>query len=411
MSISMHAVKEASKEKPKRTGKRILMVAPQPWFRPRGTPFSVMHRIRALLSAGHTIDLATYPIGEDIPMPGLRIFRSPRAAFVNDVKIGPSIAKVFLDWKLYWHTRRLLADNEYDILHTHEEAAFFGVGLAKKHKLLHVYDMHSSLPQQLSNFKAYDLGLFRRFFRGQERRVLTTADGVITICQDLADVAVPDCGETPHAMIENTGDDGTVFKEDGPSPRDEFGLTDKWVALYAGTFETYQGLDLLLDAWKLVAQKAPNAHLLMVGGRPGQVEQYRAMANTLGVESSVTFTGTVHPSRIPGYLRATDIIVSPRSRGTNTPLKIYSYLRSGVPLVATDKPTHTQTLTSETAELVAPTPEGFANGILALHDDSEHARRIGDAGAKFATEHFSDEGYVAKVVDLYDRVLQRAGER
>ena len=38
-------------------GSRILMVAPQPFFRPRGTPFSVLHRIRVLSLAGHSIDL------------------------------------------------------------------------------------------------------------------------------------------------------------------------------------------------------------------------------------------------------------------------------------------------------------------------------------------------------------------
>ena len=40
----------------------ILMIAPEPFFEPRGTPFSEYHRIRALIELGHTVDLVTYPV-------------------------------------------------------------------------------------------------------------------------------------------------------------------------------------------------------------------------------------------------------------------------------------------------------------------------------------------------------------
>ncbi len=59
---------------------RILMIAPEPFFEPRGTPFSEYHRIRALTSLGHEVDLVTYPFGHDVAMPGLRVFRSAQAA-------------------------------------------------------------------------------------------------------------------------------------------------------------------------------------------------------------------------------------------------------------------------------------------------------------------------------------------
>ena len=76
---------------------RILMIAPEPFFEPRGTPFSEFHRIRALTALGHQIDLVTYPFGQSVSMPGLRVFRSLRPPFVRHVKIGPSLAKIPLD--------------------------------------------------------------------------------------------------------------------------------------------------------------------------------------------------------------------------------------------------------------------------------------------------------------------------
>ena len=66
---------------------RILMIAPEPFFEPRGTPFSEFHRIRALTTLGHEVDLVTYPFGQPVEMPGLRIFRSLRPPFVRRVAI------------------------------------------------------------------------------------------------------------------------------------------------------------------------------------------------------------------------------------------------------------------------------------------------------------------------------------
>src|SRR6266545_6747853 len=76
---------------------RILMIAPEPFFEPRGTPFSEFHRIRALTTLGHQVDLVTYPFGQPVSLPGLRIFRALRPPLVRRVKIGPSVTKILLD--------------------------------------------------------------------------------------------------------------------------------------------------------------------------------------------------------------------------------------------------------------------------------------------------------------------------
>ena len=106
------------------------MIAPEPFFEPRGTPFSEFHRIRALAELGHTVDLVTYPFGKDVSIAGLRVFRSLRPPFVKHVAIGPSVAKIPLDILLgLTATRRALTDR-YDAVHSHEEGSFIGVAIA-----------------------------------------------------------------------------------------------------------------------------------------------------------------------------------------------------------------------------------------------------------------------------------------
>src|SRR5919109_5232274 len=108
----------------------ILMIAPEPFFEPRGTPFSEFHRIRALLELGHTVDLVTYPFGRDVSLAGLRVFRSPRPPFINDVGVGPSWKKLPLDLLLFACVLRRAFRRRYDAVHSHEEGSWFGVLIA-----------------------------------------------------------------------------------------------------------------------------------------------------------------------------------------------------------------------------------------------------------------------------------------
>jgi len=384
--------------------KRILMLTPQPYFRARGTPFSVLHRVRALCSMGHQVDMVTYPFGEDVGFEGLNIVRSGNFGLIKDVKIGPSIQKIFLDISLYLTTRKLLKKKKYDVIHSHEEAAFFAVNIAKKYKMIHVYDMHSSLPQQLANFNAYNLGFFKNIFEHLENKVLKTCDAAITICPELAELVEGHELNIPHELIENTADDSKVFSNSEKNIRDLYSLQGKKIILYTGTFETYQGIDILFEAFQDLLKKHSNAYIICVGGRPQQVDHYRQLASSLAIADSVLFTGTIHPSEIPSFIDAADMIVSPRCTGTNTPLKIYGYLRSGKPIVATNMLTHTQVLNNSVAVLVSPNEQGLSEGMCKLMDNPALGQEKVCAAKQLAEEKYSDTIYMHKVKKLYDAI-------
>src|SRR5262249_12515336 len=148
-------------------------------------------------------------------------------------------------------------------------------------------------------------------------------------------------------------------------------LPETPLVVYTGTFEAYQGLDLLFDAMALVRQTRTDATLVLAGGKGDQLDAARARAAASGLREEakgssggVIFAGERPPSQIPAFLAAADVLVSPRSRGTNTPLKVYQYLRAGKPIVATRLLTHTQVLTDRTAILTDPAVQAFAAGIL-----------------------------------------------
>jgi len=384
---------------------KVLMIAPQPWFSPRGTPFSVLHRLRTLSKLGHHIDLVTYPIGENVPIKNVTINRTAKVPFFKKIVIGPSKRKLIFDWFLYRKATALLKQHKYDLIHTHEEAGFFAPILARKFNLLHLYDMHSSLPQQLTNFKYTQLrgliSLFERF----ERYTITNAEAVITICPELYNYVKKLYPDKFNMLIENVADNSQAFSENQipvENLRNEYQLNGQLVVVYAGTFEHYQGIDLLIESSQKVLAKHKNVKLCLVGGSPAQVEKYQALVSAKNLSAHYIFTGSVKPEEVPNFVNLADILVSPRIEGNNTPLKIYSYLRSGRPIVATRHITHTQVLNDEVSVLTDVTPIAFAEGILSVIEDQALRTKISQNAQRLAEEKYSYEVYVKKTREVYD---------
>jgi len=378
---------------------RILMIAPEPFFEPRGTPFSEFHRIRALTALGHQVDLVTYPFGQRVSMPGLRVFRSLRPPFVRRVKIGPSLAKIPLDALLTLTAIRRAVGGRYDAIHSHEEAGLIGAVLALVLRVPHLYDMHSSLPQQLTNFAFSRSRLIARAFLAIERFMIRRSRVVIVICPSLEDTVRAIEPQARTVLIENApgSAEAAATPDQAAAIRRTLGVDEATpIVLYTGTFEAYQGLDLLFEAMALVHQARADVRLVLAGGHPDQVARATDQARAAGIGAVTIFAGERPAAEIPAYLLAADVLVSPRSRGTNTPLKIYQYLRAGKPIVATRLLTHTQVLSDHTALLAGATPRQFADAVLAALADRARAQEIGANARHLAETKYSYEAYLER---------------
>jgi glycosyltransferase involved in cell wall biosynthesis len=395
---------------------KVLMIAPQPFFQPRGTPFSVLHRLKALSQLGYKIDLVTYHLGQDVHLDNVSIHRAKPLAWVKEIAIGPSKTKLLLDVFVYRRAVELLQRQRYDLIHTHEEAGFFGIRLSKKFGTLHLYDMHSSLPQQLSNFKYSQTKALVGVFEKLEAATINSAQAVITICPELFNYVKARFPQKYNKLIENVADHAVVFGERAKNGSEKisaaalaqrYGLAanGKTTILYTGTLEPYQGLDLLIKSSQPVISRHPDkVRFLVVGGKPEQVAQYKEKTAKLGLGEKFIFTGQRPPEEIPEFMKLAGMLVSPRLAGNNTPLKIYSYLRSGIPIVATAHLTHTQVLNSAVAVLTDCTPPAFADGILRVLEDRAFGEKLGRQAQELAGREYSYEAYLQKTKEVYSYV-------
>jgi len=324
--------------------------------------------------------------------------------------------KAFLDVFMILWTVALLVRHRYDVVHAHEEAVFWCRWLKPIFRYRLIYDMHSSLPQQLQNFDFTRARFLHWLFEVLENEAVRAADTVITICPALQTHALSLTEDADKVLlIENSIFDPVRFagqaapQEETKAPEAGTSAVEAWLAqrpaeqviAYAGTLEAYQGIDKLLEAFALAVKSVPQAGLLVIGGQPRQVEQYRALAGRLELGDHVFFTGQLPQTEAQRLVARAGACVSPRFSGTNTPLKIYHLMSTGVPLIATRIDSHTQVLNDDVATLTGTSIEELAAGIVEVLEHPEVARRKALHGQQWYQQHYSRDVYASKMQQLF----------
>ncbi|UCD43034.1 MAG: glycosyltransferase, partial [Chloroflexota bacterium] len=330
---------------------KILFLAPQPFYEERGTPIAVNLLLKVLSQRGEEIDLVTYHLGEDVEYENVMLHRISKIPFVRAISPGFSAQKLICDFFLFWKAAALLFKSRYQVIHAVEESAFMAYIFRKIWGIEYIYDMDSHLSTQLVD-KYPSLNSLRSLFVYLEKKVfrdavliLPVSLGLIDNFENLDQRKVIEL--TDVSLLEN----GT--SENGNSIREEMDFNGMLV-IYVGNLERYQGIDLLLESFAQITQKSKDINLAIIGGKPEDVQKYQKLAQELGISTLVRFFGPKPMKNLGSYLSEADILVSPRISGTNTPMKIYSFLESGKAIVATNLRTHTHVLNDQVAVLVEP---------------------------------------------------------
>lgn len=390
------------------------MLAPHPFYQNRGTPIDAELVLRALSERGDQVDMVTFPEGSELAYPNVRFYRAPDPEKVNrffksiftGIRPGFSIKKVICDVFLLIQAIRLASSERYDIVHAGEEAIFIAFILKKIFGIPYVYDMDSSLSRQLID-KMPQLRFVAKPLRACEHLAVKNAQAVMAVCQALKTeiepyqpkkaVVIPDISLLNYAMNLDRND-----AEQTEAPlKEQFSIKGE-LLMYVGNLESYQGIDLLLASFAKAAAAAPTAHLVAIGGIKSDITKYQAQANQLNISHQVHFIGSRPISQLKHYLDQADIVVSSRTQGNNTPMKIYSYLDSGKALLATNLDTHTQVLNDQIALLAEPEIAAFAAGMIQLITNSSLRTSLGQAAQTYITQGHTYETFSRQLNSLYD---------
>ncbi len=384
---------------------RGLMIAPHVFFSQRGTPYSAFLKLKALSGSGLKLDLATYPFGDDVKIKGVRIFRCGKPPFINSVKQGPSLKKLILDMFLAGKIISLMRKERYDFLYTHEEMGLFGAMLRRLTGIKLVHEMHSSLPVEIEERKFSRLRPVVWLFTWIEKVLARNSDIVVVHCQNLVDIVRRINPSADLVLIENYSDVsiGKASRKKIEGLRKSLGIRKgEKVVLYTGSFANVNNLPMLLEAAVIARKRLPQLRLLLVGGEKHGVKELRDLAGRLGLEGSIILE-KVAPPELDAFFSLSDALVSPRFSGINIPFKIFSYLESGIPIVAPRSVLYNSFLDESCAVLTEPTREGLAEGMLAAATDIKLRKRM-TRGAKKRAGRYSYKNYISNIRRLKQKI-------
>ncbi len=393
---------------------RILFLAPQPFFQERGTPIAVRLAVEVLAGRrGDRVDLLTYHEGQDVEIPGMTLRRIKMPSWIKGIGPGISVKKLLCDVVFcitaFLMARRSKADR-YDLVHAVEESVFVAWVISKCYRIPYIYDMDSSLALQLTE-KWWVLRPLFPLLEWIERRAVRDSIAVVPVCDALAAVAARHGSSDTQVLSDIsflrhdvTGREMVPSKSKVSLRTEIEGDESTFIFLYIGNLERYQGIDLLVESFRLAAERLPQIRLAIIGGNDAHIAQYQRMVDALGLTARVRLLGPRPISLLNEYLTQADALVSPRTLGNNTPMKIYSYLHSGVPVVATRLPTHTQVLDDKIAKLSEPNREDFGRAMQELASDPAQASSIGDAARALAEERYTFERFHETLNAIYDRM-------
>ena len=134
---------------------KILVLAPHAYYVDRGTPICVDYLLRSLSDRGEQVDVCVYDEGEDRDYPGVTIHRIRPPRWLGQVGPGFSLKKLVADVYLFglaWKLRRRLKP---DVIHAGEEAVFIALLFKWLFGTPYVFDMDSSIAQQMVEKKAW----------------------------------------------------------------------------------------------------------------------------------------------------------------------------------------------------------------------------------------------------------------
>lgn len=388
---------------------RVLLLLPQPFYEDRGTSIALHHYLRALSDLGQPADVLCFEPGQDIDVPGVRIFRAPNPLRFERVPIGLSGRKLALDGSLLHAFRRQLARERYLFVHAVEEAALLAMTFGRRRGVFVTYDMQSSLPEQLLQYRGFRNPAVQAFAQRVENRLLRRVD--LVVCSEgLEDRVRQRAPETPLLTWRFPASLDPIPSESQARLRGALDIPDcARVILYIGSFVRYQGVGMLAEAIPHVLASVPDAVFVAVGA--ASARQMASLEAPIGAEHAdrVRVLRRVDRADARTYMALADVLLLPRIHGSNLSLKTFDYLAAGKPIVASDLLAH-RWLEREGLAVLAPSePLGFANAVCRTLQDPELAGRLQRAARDYADSHLRWPQFIGLVEDLLRHVRDRVG--
>lgn len=311
------------------------------------------------------------------------------------VPANGSIARLALRPSSVLRLARILADEDFDLLHLHEpfQAGPTILSLLMAHRTPILATFHAAA-DELKQYEVLRPVLVPLASRLTERAAVSEA---------AAQLAAKYFGGE-YVLLPN-GVEVARFARAEPWPRPD----ERFVALFVGRLEPRKGCGVLLDAWSEVRSRVDDAHLWIVGSGPErEVLERKAADLDLG---GVEFLGALGGPELASRFAAADVFCSPAIAGESFGIVLLEAMAAGTPVVASALDGYASVASGGAALLTRiGDPNELASAIRDIANDDALAARLSLAGRERASE-YSWNSLIGKVVETYEEVIGRGSAR
>ena len=278
--------------------------------------------------------------------------------------------------------------------------AFFFKALGVRY----VFDHHDINPE-LYIAKYNKKGFFYNLMVFFEKLTFKTADYSIATNESYKEIAIRRGGMDPE-KVQVIRSGPKLDRLQILPPEEKYKKGRRFLLCYVGVIGEQEGIDLLLQSFKIIISKRDDVHLAIVGGGT-HVEELKKLCAQLNLNDFVDFYGRVSDEVLVGVLNTADVCVNPdkptEMNDLSTMNKIMEYMALKKPIVQFDL--KEGRFSAAEASLYAKNIDDFADKIESLLDDSDLRETMGEFGYQRVVNELSWDHESEKLVKFYQRVL------
>lgn len=241
------------------------------------------------------------------------------------------------------------------------------------------------------------------------RRIISKADAYIAVNQAEASQLISS-GVDPHKVfiIPNGVDEDELGESDDAAFRNKYGLGDRPFVLFLGRLNLIKGPDLLLKAFCSIMARVEPDQLVFGGPDSGMLAELQSLVYRYGAEDRVHFLGYLGDADKSRAFHAAALVAIP-SRQEAMSIVVLEAGITGTPVLITENCGFDEIAQIGGGMVVPSTPEGIADGLLALLGDVQGLKRKGENLRKYTADNFSWNSIILKYINLYQKLLTNTG--
>ncbi len=186
-------------------------------------------------------------------------------------------------------------------------------------------------------------------------------------------------------------------------------LSEVPTVVYAGRLVREKGVDVLLRAFAKTTEQLPSARLLIAGDGP-ESEKLKRLIGDLDLDSKVTFHGHLSSSELEEVLGRAWVLAVPSLWAEPFGLIAVEAMMSGTAVVASDSGGPREIIEHGKSGFLVPPGDvdALAEKLILLLSDRNLSQTLGRAGRSSSESRFSEELFLGRLLDMYERLLVRA---